>query len=59
MNERRLRIFYEVAITLNMTQVTNKLHISQPVISQTIQEIEEMGTKLFDSCIRPKSKSVI
>ncbi|MFZ5967797.1 MAG: LysR family transcriptional regulator [Bacillota bacterium] len=49
MNERKLRIFFEVATTLNMTQVAEKLFISQPAISQTIQEIETMlETKLFD-----------
>lgn len=49
MNERKLRIFYEVAEKLNMTEVANKLYISQPAVSQTIQELEnDLGVNLFD-----------
>ncbi|MDK2919414.1 MAG: hypothetical protein PWQ37_2147 [Candidatus Petromonas sp.] len=49
MNERKLRIFYEVAVKLNMTEVAKKLYISQPAVSQTIKEIEEeFGVKFFD-----------
>ena len=49
MNERKLRIFYEVAEKLNMTEVAEKLYISQPAVSQTILELEnELGIKLFD-----------
>ncbi|MBO0544397.1 LysR family transcriptional regulator [Clostridium botulinum] len=49
MNERKLRIFYEVAEKLNMTEVAEKLYISQPAVSQTILELEnELGVKLFD-----------
>lgn len=49
MNFRKLKIFYETAIELNMTKVAKKLYISQPSISQAIHEIEdEFGVKLFD-----------
>ncbi len=49
MNERKLRIFYEVAIKLNMTEVAAKLYISQPAVSQTINELEnQLSVKLFD-----------
>jgi len=49
MNERRLRVFHEVAMRLNMTEAANSLFISQPAISQTIRELEDdFGVKLFD-----------
>ena len=49
MNFRKLKIFYETAIELNMTKVAKKLYISQPSISQAIHEIEEeLDVKLFD-----------
>lgn len=49
MNERKLRVFYEVATKLNMTEVANQLFISQPAISQTIRELEtEFGIQFFD-----------
>lgn len=49
MNFRKLKIFYETAVELNMTKVAKKLYISQPSISQAIHEIEqEVEVKLFD-----------
>lgn len=49
MNDRKLRIFYEVAKHLNMSEVAQNLYISQPAISQAIHEIEnELQVKLFD-----------
>ncbi|WP_125154173.1 selenium metabolism-associated LysR family transcriptional regulator [Clostridium rectalis] len=49
MNDRKLKVFYEVATKLNMTEVSQKLYISQPAVSQTIQELErELNLKLFD-----------
>ena len=49
MNFRKLRIFYETAMELNMTKVGKKLYISQPSVSQAIQELEaELDVKLFD-----------
>lgn len=49
MNFRKLKIFYETAVELNMTKVAKKLYISQPSISQAIHEIEqEVDVKLFD-----------
>ena len=49
MNERQLRIFYEVADKLSMTEAANGLFMSQPAISQTIKELEnEYGVKFFD-----------
>lgn len=49
MNERKLRIFYEVSKELNMTKVSEKLYVSQPSISQSINDLEkDLGVKLFD-----------
>ncbi len=49
MNERKLRIFYEVSKQLNMTKVAEKLYVSQPSISQAISDLEkDLGVKLFD-----------
>lgn len=49
MNERKLRIFYEVSKELNMTKAAEKLYISQPSISQSINDLEkDLGVKLFD-----------
>lgn len=49
MNERKLRVFYEVAVKLNMTEAANSLFISQPAISQTIRDLEEeFNVRLFD-----------
>ncbi len=48
-NERNLKIFYEVAKRLNMTEAADALRISQPAVSQTIRELEqEYGIRLFD-----------
>ena len=48
MNFRKLKIFYETATSLNMTEVGRKLYISQPSVSQAIKEIEiETGARLF------------
>lgn len=49
MNFRKLKIFYETARYLNMTKVAKEMYISQPSISQSINELEvELGVKLFD-----------
>ncbi|WP_066894334.1 LysR family transcriptional regulator [Clostridium nigeriense] len=49
MNFRKLKIFYETAMYLNMTKVAKEMYISQPSISQSINELEaELGVKLFD-----------
>lgn len=49
MNFRKLKIFYETAISLNMSKVAKEMFISQPSISQSINELEgELGVKLFD-----------
>lgn len=49
MNERKLKIFYEVAKSLNMTEVAKNLYISQPAVSIVISELEdELGVKLFE-----------
>ncbi|MGL5615088.1 MAG: LysR substrate-binding domain-containing protein [Sarcina sp.] len=49
MNFRKLKIFYETANTLNMTEVGRRFYISQPSVSQAIKEIEEeLESKLFD-----------
>ncbi len=49
MNFRKLTIFYETAKYLNMTKVAKEMYISQPSISQSINELEsELEVKLFD-----------
>lgn len=49
MNFRKLKIFYETAQHLNMTKVAKEMYISQPSISQSINELEsELEVKLFD-----------
>lgn len=49
MNFRKLKIFYETAINLNMSKVAKSMYISQPSVSQSIQELEEeLQCKLFD-----------
>ena len=49
MNFRKLKIFYETAKYLNMTKVAKEMYISQPSISQSINELElELNVKLFD-----------
>ncbi|MCR1949475.1 LysR family transcriptional regulator [Clostridium sp. DSM 100503] len=49
MNFRKLKIFYETAKHLNMTKVAKEMYISQPSISQSINELEaDLGVKLFD-----------
>lgn len=49
MNFRKLKIFYETATCLNMSKVAKKMFISQPSISQSINELEgELNVKLFD-----------
>ncbi|MBU3134729.1 LysR family transcriptional regulator [Clostridium gasigenes] len=49
MNFRKLKIFHETALCLNMTKVARDMYISQPSISQSIHELEnEVGVKLFD-----------
>lgn len=49
MNFRKLKIFYETAKYLNMTRVAKEMYISQPSISQSINELEnDLGVKLFD-----------
>ncbi|MGJ0844806.1 LysR family transcriptional regulator [Clostridium tertium] len=49
MNFRKLKIFYETTRHLNMTKVAREMYISQPSISQSINELEaELGVKLFD-----------
>ena len=49
MNFRKLKIFYETAKHLNMTRVAKEMYISQPSISQSINELEnDLGVKLFD-----------
>lgn len=49
MNERKLRIFQEVATHLNMSAVASRMYLSQPAVSQVIHELEDkLGTRLFD-----------
>lgn len=49
MNIRQLEIFIIVAQTENISQAAKHLFISQPAVSQTIQQLEqEIGLRLFD-----------
>lgn len=49
MNERKLRIFYQLAKTNNMTLVAEALFVTQPAVSKAIKELEqELGVRLFD-----------
>lgn len=45
----QLKYFRELAYCQHMTEVSEKLHISQPALSITISKLEEeLGVKLFD-----------
>lgn len=49
MNIRLLRIFQEVCRTGNITRASEALHMTQPAVSQAIQELErETGLTLFE-----------
>ncbi len=49
MNIRQLELFMTVAEVENMTEAAERTYISQPAVSQTIQELEkEIGVRLFD-----------
>ncbi|MGG5318622.1 LysR family transcriptional regulator [Enterococcus sp. AZ072] len=49
MNIRQLELFMVVAEVGNMTEAAERAFISQPAVSQTIQELEkEIGVRLFD-----------
>ena len=46
---RHIRCFLEVARTESVSRAAEKLHITQPAVSRTLKELEEMlGTALFD-----------
>lgn len=49
MTLRHLRIFREVAKTLNTTVAAGNLHMSQPAVSLAVKELEDYyGVRLFD-----------
>ncbi|HNV34179.1 MAG TPA: LysR family transcriptional regulator [Bacillota bacterium] len=49
MNDKELQYFLTIAETRNLTKASQRLFISQPSLSQTLQRVEEeLGTKLFN-----------
>lgn len=49
MNYRKLKIFYSVSETLNMTKSSKEVYMSQSAVSQTIKDLEEeLGVTLFE-----------
>lgn len=49
MNYRKLKIFYSVSETLNMTKSSKEVYMSQSAVSQTIKDLEEeLGITLFE-----------
>ena len=48
MNLDHLKVFIDLAETLNFRKAAEREHISQPAVSQAIKSIEnEIGVKLF------------
>jgi len=48
-NDKELLYFLTIAETRNLTKASQKLFISQPSLSQTLQRVEEeLGTRLFN-----------
>lgn len=48
LENRELKVFLEVASTLNMTKAARHLHIAEPSVSRIIKSLEEqLGYKLF------------
>ena len=49
MTVRHMKIFLQVYQTLNMTRAAELLHMTQPAVTRTIQEIEQYyGVRLFE-----------
>ena len=54
MNTRQIQYAVELSKTLNMSQVAERLGISQPALSKQILNLEsELGVKLFDRATVP------
>ena len=53
MDIKALRYFLQVAETLSFNRASERLNISQPVVTRVIAQLEhEVGTKLFDRTTR-------
>ena len=54
MNLNQLKYIVAIADELNISKAAQKLYVSQPSLSQCVQNIErELGTKIFDRSTTP------
>ena len=51
---RHIRIFLEVCRTMNVTRAAENLYMTQPAVSRSIHEIEQVyGVRLFERLNAP------